>query len=77
MNNAKYTTNNSEKQNNSACGKSAQHWTLDHNKGCTVSTFCIPYASFEVDEDRLMNIGQHDIGYRSTWTHGIDKDLWY
>ena len=53
MNNQTCTTKNSEKQNIGACARSAQHWTLDHNKGFKIPTFCIPYANFEVDEDRL------------------------
>ena len=53
MNNQTYTTKNSEKLNISACGRSAQHWTLDHNKGFIIPIFCIPYADFEVDENRL------------------------
>ena len=48
-----YTTKNSDKQNISACGRSAQHWTLDNNKGFIIPTLCTSYANFEVDEDSL------------------------
>jgi hypothetical protein len=44
---------NNQPFNISAGGSSAQHWTLDHNKGFKIPTFCIPYANFEVDEDHL------------------------
>ena len=48
MNNQTYTIKNSEKQKNSACGRSAQHWTLD--KGFIIPTFCITYMTqFQIE----------------------------
>ena len=53
MNNQTYTTKNSDKLNIIASSRSAQHWTLDHNKGIIIPTLCIPYANFEMDRDCL------------------------
>ena len=44
---------NSVTQNISAFGRSTQHWKFYYKKGFIIPTFCIPYANFKVDEDRL------------------------